>query len=188
MSLGIPALLNGAQIPFQILTQARAIANLVLDYFGLLAPSYGIYLNNKPALVVDGFIDFAINNASNIANYRLEKGAFATYNKVITPFEIRAVIVRQGGIDEINACLNSLESISNDLNLYDVVTKDIVYSRCNLERYSYRKESENGVNVLYAELIFKEIMNTAESAFTVPATKTQSAKPLKGGGQVQAVA
>jgi len=184
MANGIPALLNGAPIPFHILTQIRAIGNLALDYLGLLQPQYGIYLNNKSVLTIDGVLDFSITNGSQIANYRQEKGAFSSYNKVITPFEIRLLIVRQGGVNEINRCLNDIDKISNDLNLYDIVTKDIVYSNCNLERYNYRKESENGAYTLFSELFFKEILLTNDVGYSAP-TKTESAKKVNNGGQVQ---
>ena len=188
MSNGIPALLNGAQIPFQILTQARAIENLALDYFGLLTPRYGIYLNGKLVLEVDGFIDLSTDNDSQIANYRIEKGSFASYNKVISPFQIKAVVAKEGASYEINDFLDELEKISNDLNLYDVVTKDITYSNCNLKSNGYRKESANGAYILYAELIFKEILLTEEAAFTQDPTKSQSAQNKKSGGRVQATA
>jgi len=186
MANGIPALLNDLQIPFQIYTQIRAIENLALDYLGLLQPQYGIYLNNKPALTIDGILDFNITNGSIIANYRQEKGAFSSYNKVITPFEIPVLIIKEGTIDEINRCLQEIDKINNDLNLYDVVTKYITYSNCNLERYNYKQRSDEGTNILFAELFFKEILLTNDVGYSAP-VKSKSAENVNNGGQVQKI-
>jgi hypothetical protein len=185
MSSGIPALLNNLQIPFQILTQFNAITEAIFDYLGLSQPGYGIYLNNKLALQVDGFVEFAFRDSSVISNYRIEQGAFSSYNKVENPNDLRAVVTKAGSPVDIAEFLMKLEAIKADLNLYNVVSPEHTYINCNLKEYNYRRNIENGTHIIYAELLFQEIMNTGEIGFNKP-TKTQSAKPKKSGGNVQA--
>ena len=199
---GIPALLNLAALPFELLIEARAVLSLIIP---LNEQPYGIYdSTGNIALSVDGFIELSVINDSQLANYRIEEGAFSTYNKVNTPAEYRMTVVKEVNDDTFYGAyatplaginrkvgtfgfLRLLDAISNDINLYSILTPDRTFMNCNLKRYDYQRNSENGTNILIIGLIFEEVMNTDEVVFNAQNTKTQSAKPIVSGGEVTAV-
>lgn len=184
---GIPDLLNGVNDVFGNIIEANAIVNLVDNFLGGVTPQWGIYLpgsGNQPTLAVDSFLDFSIQNASQVANYRIEKGQFASYNKVDTPYNLSVLAVKSGNNDEFNTFLGTLETISNDLKLYDIVTPSKVYSNANIESYAYRRNPEAGANILYVQINFVQIMITDETQFNQP-TKTQAGQKVESIGGVQ---
>jgi hypothetical protein len=182
---GIPDLLEDINRPFEYIIEAKAVANLALDWLGLNASQWGIYRNGVLALHVDGFSDFGVSNGSQIANYRIEQGAFSTYNKVDSPYDLRIGAIKTGTGDEVDVFLSELEKISNDIELYDIVTPEAIYSFANVERYSYRRTTEKGAHIIYAEITFKQIMNTTETAFSATPTKEIAGQPIVSGGLVQ---
>jgi len=191
---GIPPLLNGINTIFgRSIIEARALASFVSNTFFLeKKTAWGIYLPAKPArpplkqqaarlvLEVDGFLDFELQNASQVSGYRIEQGKFASYNKVDSPYSINCVLVKNGDEETLRKFLIDLDRISNDINLYDIVTPQQVYSNANVLQYSYRRNAQEGYNTLYIYLTFVQILSTPENRFSQ--TATQAGKPVESIG------
>jgi len=180
---GVPALLNGFNSFVGTIIEVDSVINQLFELFGDAQSSWGIYEKDLEtiALEFDGFVEFGIDDASQIAGYRIEEGQFGSYNKVDSPFEIVLTGVKTGTINEIDAFLRKLKSISGDIKLYSVVTKGQIYSDVNMLRYSYRRSPEAGFNILYITMVFVQIQSTDEVQFNVP-TKTQSGQKIVDNG------
>lgn len=165
---GVPQLLNVAASAFHVYTQAYVAYKFFANLLNPNTPRWGIYKDGKIALEVDGFADFGLNNASQLATYKIESGAFNTYNKVDSPYDISVVAVKTGTDDDIGQFLKKLEIMSNDINLYQFVLPEITYTNCNIEKYGYRRSTKNGTHIIYAEIMLKQILNTAESLPELP--------------------
>lgn len=179
---GIPPLLNGINAIFGKGIQLQTLGNTITNIFGGDSKvAWGIYLNGKVVLEVDGFIDFELQNSSQIANYRIEAGQFASYNKVDSPFSINIAMVKNGDTNELDKFLSDLDRISNDIELYDIVTPQHVYNSANMLQYSYKRNAQEGYNTLYVFCTFMQILSTAEVALT-KSTQTQAGQPIQSTG------
>lgn len=182
---GVPALLNGFNSFVGTIIEVGSVINQLFELFGDTQSSWGIYEKDLKtiALEFDGFVEFGVDNSSQIAGYRIEEGQFGSYNKVDSPYEIVLTGIKTGTINEIDAFLRKLDLISNDIKLYSIVTKGQIYNNANMLRYSYRRSPEAGFNILYITMVFVQIQSTDEVQFNVP-TKTQSGQKVIDNGTV----
>ena len=183
---GVPALLNGTNAFFGTFISAGALVNQIAALFdGNKQSAWGLYENgaNEVALQVDGFVEFSLSNASQIAGYRIEKGQFASYNKVDSPYELSLVAVKRGTILELDDFLFKLDVISNDIKLYNILTPGQLYQNANMQQYAYRRSIEGGLNLLYVSMMFTQILSTDEAQFNVP-TKTPAGQKIENNGTV----
>lgn len=183
---GVPPLLDGIATIFAKQAQAVTLARVLSEAFFLNSSTgWGIYKKGTTdiALEFDGFIDFSIQNESQVANYAIEKGQFAAYNKVDSPYAITLIGVKNGTDTELSAFLRALDVISNDIKLYDIVTPEQTFSNSNMLNYSIRRNSQEGFKALYVYMTFVQILSTLE-ATTKVSTKTIAGQPVESTGIV----
>lgn len=151
--------------------------------------------NSGEALVVpDTWRRIDYKNEQRLADYPIEQGGFASYNKVATPFELRLELccggpsfsqqLLSGALSAIDGFVNSLlgtslaqpmtrsafiqacESLVQSLQLVDVVTPDRTYESLNCYHFSYSKTREQGASIVRAEVWLREIRQTAQGDYT----------------------
>lgn len=179
MANGIPALNNINQV-------AAGVVLLAADVIGILnmlgPPQWGVYLNGAPALLPDSILSVEIKADWRLSDYQQEPNAFATYNKVRTPYDARVTMTKGGS--GISQFLLAVEAAAASLNLYDVVTPDRVYSSANITHYDYRRNNQNGVSLLSVDLWLEEVRVTGTAA--APITQDPSGAAPVNDGNVQA--
>lgn len=134
-------------------------------------------------IVPDTVPKFEFRGDRRISDYPVEQGAFASYNKVAKPFEIRMTMVC-GGLNYAQSAINSLglnigngfmqksdfidtlDYMLDTTDLFTIVTPDKAYENANLEHYDYKRETRNGATMLIIEAWFREIRVTASAAYT----------------------
>lgn len=185
---GIPPILNGAVNLFGKAIEIEALATAFKDIVFGTQSRWGIYLPPKPpiakdtlVLEVDGFLDFNVSNASQVAGYRIEQGQFASYNKVDSPYNINLTVIKNGTDVELTNFLSQIDTLSNDINLYKIVTPQQVYNNANILQYNYSRSADVGYNTLYVTITFVQILSTSETEF-VKQTQTTSGQPLQSTG------
>lgn len=162
--------------------------------------SWGVYdQDGRAALEPDTFLDIDYRNDVKVSNYPQEAGAFASYNKVATPYDCR---VRMAiGRDEASraAFLEQCDIMLQGIDLFTVVTPETTYTNAALEAYDYRRESKNGVSMIVVDLKFTEVRTPALATFSPPTPsaptgdapaidpQVNTANPVSSG-QVQALA
>lgn len=181
MANGVPQLLN------QIASITNPTALLVADaeiVIGLFAgPKWGIGINGFFTIVPDSVVDLEFKADWQVPNYPQELGAFQSYNKVKLPFDARVRMTKGGREAERAAFLNSIDSLSNSLQLVDVVTPTKIYTNANIVHYDYRRTSSNGVTLLTVDIGLQEIRIAPSPAFTN--TQQPSGADAKNDGLVQ---
>src|SRR5262249_51706443 len=116
-----------------------------------------------------------------IANYPVEKGAFESYDKVQTPYEVRVRFASGGSIPNRQALLNSIAAIAGDLNLYDVVTPEAIYTSANIAHYDYNREAARGLGLMVIDVLFQQVRVSSTQTFT----QSPSSSNPQSVGQVQ---
>lgn len=148
---------------------------------------WGIYAQGGAlAIEFDNTVSFEYSAESRIADYPLEKGSFASYDKVAMPYEIRLPISKGGSLADRTSFLSRLESIRTSLDLFNIVTPERTYLNANIMRVALSRNSTNGATLLSPEIVFREIRNTATANYSN--SKQASGAAQVNGGSVQVVA
>ena len=144
-------------------------------------PQWGVFdSNNKPIAVWDNFLGIEYLGASHIADHPVEKGAFASYNKVGLPYAVRVRVSCGESNAKRTNFLASLEKARKSLDLYSVVTPDAVYQNANIEALDYRRTQDGGAGLIVSELTLREIRQTS----TTESPKNASAATPTNTGSV----
>lgn len=122
---------------------------------------------------IDSVLAMNLRKGSDVSNYRLETGSFATYNKIEKPRIIPIRLVKTGTESDRQQFLIWLEFTSKRTELFDIAMPEITYRRMTLVDYSITRESKSGVTLIVADCVFQEVM---EITFQYSKSKTNNAK------------
>jgi hypothetical protein len=156
---GVPPLSSYSDNPITLLLEDVASA-----IFGILSPQWGIFLDGAPVLTYDTQLTFGYSQDWKISTYPVEQGSFQTYNKVQMPSEIRCRF--SAGASAINrqAMLQSIDQVMNTIDLYDVVTPEVVYLQYNFGHREYDRDAAN-VGLVSIDIFLTEVLETATAQF-----------------------
>ena len=146
--------------------------------------------SSSPVVTPDTVESFAWKGDHRISTFPVEQGAFTSYNKVATPFDLRMTLVcggrnfYQDATQKLDDYLNSLlgtgfgqpmaredfilalEAMLESTDLYDVVTPDRTYERLNLVHFDYVKRAKDGAVMVIADCGFEEVRETVTAIYT----------------------
>lgn len=191
-----------------------AAQTLNIDFLNPSAHSYAIVTSGTTAPVItpDSVLSMEYKGEQRIADYPIEAGGFASFNKVAMPFDLRMVLtcggknylqsalqtVTQTVDSYINSILGTaygqpmnrddfltqLEIMLHAIDLYDVVTPDKTYSSVNLVHYSYSKKNDNGAVMIIAELWFQEIRQSVAAIYSTSSASSITSNSPSAASQV----
>lgn len=158
---------------------------LGIDILNPLASDWMIVDGKTSAKIIvpDTVPRFEFRGDRRISDYPVEQGAFASYNKVATPYEIRMTMVcsglnyAQGAISALGLNLSqgfmqksdfidTLNYMLDTTDLFTIVTPDKAYENANLEHYDYKRETRDGATMLKIEAWFREVRVTASATYS----------------------
>lgn len=126
-----------------------------------LGPYSSWYLTDDTGSVLiqpDTVVEFEYRGEMKVANYPVEAGSFASYNKVYIPSDARMTMACNGrGAMTRDVFLTTLEDLRRNLTLISIVTPDIVYPSFNVVHIDYRREARRGVSMIIAQIWLQEI-------------------------------
>jgi hypothetical protein len=182
---GVPAILRNATIPSAGQLLNNVLGGVAEAIFGRVV--WGVFdQSGRAALQPDSFLDIDYKQDMRVSQYPQEAGAFASYNKVGTPYDCRVRMAIGGDKTSRTAFLAQVDAMLQTIDLYTVVTPEATYTNAALQNYGYRRESRNGATMLTVELMFTQVRLTGVATFSLPA-KPSGADPVSGG-QVQTFA
>lgn len=175
--------------------------------------NWGVFSQSGEALVIaDTVIDMSYKNSSKVSQHPVAEGAFASYNKVASPFEIKVRLCKGSGVKALGELANvlqdgvgalgkgalnarsefleSIDELAKAITLVHVVTPEKTYTDCNIVDYDYRREQTNGAHMLIVDLSLVEIRETqagyskSETASTQNAQQPDAKSP-ENNGKVQ---
>jgi len=155
-------------------SQGNAVGNpqnLILETIGL-----GSTLSTKS-------VEFV--KETRVSDFPLEKGGFASYNKVELPAEPTVTLCVSGSESARQAFLSDIDKACKSVDLYSVVTPEITYANYAIEKYNYQRRSEKGCTLLQVEIALREVREVS-AKFAKAAPKQPAASPQVDNGKVQA--
>lgn len=186
---GVPQLNRANNVINTVLGIAQGISAIVGT--SSTAFKWGIY-NSANALVVtpDNIINFDNRNEWDVSDYPVEQGSFASYNKVIIPFENSVRLTKGGSLADRSNLLAQIDAIAGDTNLYTIVTPEKSYTNCNILRYEVTRRAQSGAYYLQeVDIYFRQILQV-NAQYSTSTTSTANAKnpaalPTVNQGNIQ---
>jgi len=154
-SIGIPNVpklprnVGGALIKFG----GAALINAVFgNYWGIFGQ------NGIPLLLSDNVTSVRHQNTSQVSNAPVERGSFASYNKVGDPFTVTVQMSKgSGGVFARGAFLGLLDTLANSTDLFLVITPEAVYPNMAITGYDYAREASDGARLLKVNIHLAEV-------------------------------
>lgn len=187
---GVPQLNRANNVINTVLGVAQGISAIVGT--GNSSFKWGIYNADGSALAVepDNIINFDNRNEWDTSDYPVEQGSFASYNKVVVPFEIAVRLTKGGSLSDRAAMLAAIKAIAGDTNLYTIVTPELSYPSVNILRYEVTRRAQSGAYYLQeVDIYFRKILQV-DAQYSTSTTSTVNAKnpaalPAVNQGNVQ---
>lgn len=179
-SIGIPNIpklptnIGGALIKFG----GAALINAIFgNYWGIFGQ------NGIPLLLSDNVTSVKHQNTSKVSNAPIERGSFASYNKVGDPFTVTVQMTKgSGGVFARGAFLGLLDTLANSTDLFLVITPEAVYPNMAITGYDYAREASDGARLLKVNIHLAEVRQV-EVEYTK--TKPDGAQAQQDVGKVQ---
>jgi hypothetical protein len=163
----------------------RALESDALGGVQAARVTWGIFDRaGRLALEPDNIVVVEPTREFRIADYPIEEGGFASYNKVATPAVERVTLTKGGDVAARTAFLAAVERMLESLDLFSVVTPEAAYLNRNLVRRDLRRSAETGASLLSIELEMQEVRLSAVSAFTSAADPLVAPKSPGGADPV----
>lgn len=179
---GVPALFRSLTVPTPGQLLNNLLGGVTEAIFGAVV--WGVFdQSGKAALTPDSFLDIDYKQDMRVSNYPQEEGAFASYNKVGTPYDCRVRMALGGDKASRTAFLAQIDTMLKSIDLFTVVTPEVTYVNASLQNYNYHRETRNGATMLVVDLWFIEVRLTGVATFSQP-SQPSGADPVSNG-QVQ---
>lgn len=133
---------------------------------------------------------FDFIKSTKVSDFPVEKGSFASYNKVETPAEPVVVLAMSGGESDRTKFLDAIDAACKSTDLFSVVTPEVSYVGYSVETYRYARRNFQGATLLVVEISLKEIRQvsaqyTDSNKAKVADPKDPAATPKADAGKVQ---
>lgn len=180
---------------------------VVSSLFGLISTQnqWGVF-DSSGNLVFepDSFLDFECHPKADIPDFPVQgtgnnPTSFASYNKVVLPWESRIRMSKGSALTDRQQFLKSIKAAFNSIGLYTIITPEETYQYCDILNYDIVRTSEGdrapGANFLAEiDVFFKQILTVqaqysttalqnASNPSAVPMTSTGAVLPQDVSGQ-----
>lgn len=127
---------------------------------------------------------------TRVCDFPVERGGFASYNKVELPAEPAVTLALSGSEDDRATFLNAIDEACKSTALYSVVTPEVVYIDYTVESYDYERRNSKGATLLIVTLNLKEIRQVSaqyseSSGGQIDQPKAAGASPQVDSGKAQ---
>lgn len=209
---GVPAIPRLPNIPTTFDEAKNLLINVAIQVTGASAPRWGIYQNGKPIadVVYSGFgagsenalirrwfaqanfsstVDLTYSKETRVSDFPVERGGFASYNKVELPSTPVVTMAVEGSDQERAKFLSVIDKATKEINkdnLFVVVTPETDYINHTVEGYEYTRAADNGAYLLLVKIKLKEIRQVSPQYSLTQNAKDPSAASQANGGQAQA--
>ena len=158
---------------------------------------WGLYTQGSdptPVLDVDTVIDLKFGDTSKVSDFPVEEGSFASYNKVIAPYQPKIKVIVGSSKDGQTSSQVRIKNLLQDLfeevrstNIYDLHLPETYYEGVTVEKYDYSRTAAKGRGMLEVDITLMQIIEVSPQSTTVtlPSPKKPKAAPGVNGGKAQ---
>lgn len=184
---GAPTLEAGAATPI-IATLATEAISAALWGASQQPPTWGVFDSSGNLVIpADSVLDFDHEQEYDIADFPIQEGQFASYNKVVQPWMDHVRLSKGGTLQDRIDFLNAIEQILPSTNLYTIQTPEYTYQNVNLKRWRITRQGASGAYFLTeVDLYFVQILQVTAQYTTsaLPNAQNASDQPVSNVGNV----
>ncbi len=141
---------------------------------------YGI-----PIMLADTVYSVKYQNGSQISQAPVEKGTFASYNKVGSPYEATVTMIRGGGDATMRGLfIAQLELLAKSTLLFHVITPEYVHVNAAIKGYDYARMPQDGARMIAANIYLEEVRE-GKVDYSTRVTKNPADSPKVDAGEQQ---
>lgn len=149
-----------------------------------VAAKWGIYAaDGTPIATFDNIVAVEVDLEAQISDYPVEQGGFASYNRVIRPFDVHVMATKGGSVEDRQEVIGAVQSAWSSTDLFNVVTPESVYGNVNVISMRRSATAERGGGLLTLEIGLRNVRQTATLAFTQ--TKSPAGSEVQQKGSLQ---
>lgn len=177
-------------VPSLALVTSGAITAL-LSQSAQATVQWGVFDSKGNATIQpDSTVKFRYSRRYEVSRYPITKGSFASYNKVINPYEIELRFTKGGEQSDRRIFLNQLEQLAASIQLFTVLTPEEVYQNANPTHFEINREGGRGAYwfadvSLFLEEILQSTAQYTTTAVNLPNAESSAAQPASNVGSVQ---
>lgn len=125
----------------------------------LFGEQWGVYNQyGIPVLLADSVTSVRYENTSEVAHAPIQKGSFASYNKVGNPYKATVQMTKGGGNPSARGLfIAQLETLAKSTLLFHVVTPEYVHRNATITGFDYAREAQSGARIIVANLRLEEV-------------------------------
>lgn len=172
---GVPTLASYSSFVGSLL-----VADTIASITALFRTQWGAFQNGNAVIRADNVVDLSFKQEWSISNYPTEQGAFESYDKVNSPFEVRVRFSSGGPLIDRQNLLKSVNIVDNSLDKFDIVTPEAVYIGVNMMHFDYQRAADHGAGLIVVDTWWVEIRDNAQATFSN--TKMPSGADSVSGG------
>jgi hypothetical protein len=159
-----------------------------------MARQWGLYTQDGDlAAPADNVVSLELDIETRISDYPVAPNndtpqqtiGFASYNKVIVPYDIRLIMSKGGSVEDRQAFLGAIQDASQSTTLYDVITPECVYLDVNVVGVRMMRSADRGAGLLTLEVALRNVRQTAKLSFTNTAQPSGNSPVNNGSVQAQ---
>lgn len=154
-----------------------ALINAVFGNYWGVFNEYGI-----PILLADNVMSLKYANSSRISQAPIEKGSFASYNKVSNPYKATVQLSKgSGGTLLRGAFLAQIETLANSTLKFHIITPEFVYTNACIIGYDTARQASEGAQLIKVNLHLEEIREVFVQYDTEEVKNPDDAEKKDGG-------
>jgi hypothetical protein len=174
----VPNLPGVPQIPRSLLYPPSLAPGLLTEaaqgtlYQATVAPTiWGVFdQSGTRAIDADSVADFGQRQEYRVSNYPVQRGAFASYNKVTMPFECSVVLTKGGSVTDRNNFLTQVDAVVSSINPYNILTAEKTYMNVTATRAELSRRGAANAAYFDVELFFIQIIEIEQNYGTTTGT------------------
>lgn len=141
---------------------------------------YGI-----PIMLADTVHSVKYSSSSQIAQAPVEKGTFASYNKIQNPYQASVTMIKGGGdVTMRGLFMAQLELLSKSTLLFHVITPEYVHINAAIVGYDYARSPQDGARMIVANIHLEEVRE-AKVTYETKETENPEDSPEVDTGEQQ---
>lgn len=170
---GVPPVFRSLDVANRALIAATDVATLLTNdaaFFGLFSGAgaqWGLFDDGGQSVIAAEVVaSMDYRREFRVADFPIEDGKFASYNKVQLPYDVRLTFVQAGTVDDRTGVLQQVASACETLQLYVAVTPEFSYDQVNVVSFEYRRTAQSGASMLTIEVFCREVRLVQQGQFS----------------------
>jgi len=186
---GVPQLPRSLLFPTVTVTLGTPALQGALWQATQAAPVWGVFdQDNNQVVVPDSVADFGWRQEFRVSNFPVQQGQFASYNRVLLPFESSIILSKGGTLSERQAFLQQVDAIAapGNIQLYNIATPEKTYLDCSVTRAELSRRGKDNAYYFDVELFFIQVIQVnAQEPSAIPTVNSGLNNPTVPPATVQ---